>query len=62
MEFIIKICEFSIGGKYAQPVMSKIVARDDPTRTCCGPCHHGSPKLKHWRKEKNIDFSFENQN
>ena len=36
-------------------------ARDEPTRTCCGPLPSWVPKIKILEKIKNIDFNFENQ-
>jgi hypothetical protein len=37
------------------------VARDKPTRNCCGPLPSGAPKIKTLEKIKNKDFNFENQ-
>ena len=37
-----------------------IMARDEPTRTCCGP-PSWAPKIKTLEKIKNIDLNFENQ-
>jgi hypothetical protein len=35
-----------------------VLARDEPTRTCCGPLPSWAPKIKTLEK---IDFHFENQ-
>jgi hypothetical protein len=37
------------------------LARDEPTRTCCGPLPSWAPKIKTLELIKNIDFNFENQ-
>jgi hypothetical protein len=38
-----------------------VLARDEPTRTCCGPLPSWAPKIKTLEKIKNIHFNFENQ-
>ena len=38
-----------------------MLARDEPTRTCCGSLPSWAPKIKTMQKIKNIDFNFENQ-
>ena len=36
-------------------------ARDEPTRTRCGPLPSWAPKITTLEEIKNIDFNFENQ-
>ena len=38
-----------------------VLARDEPTRTCCGPLPSWAPKIKTLEKIKNVDFNFEFQ-
>jgi hypothetical protein len=38
-----------------------VLARDEPTRTCCGPLPSWAPKIKTLKKIKNMEFKFENQ-
>jgi hypothetical protein len=33
-----------------------VLARDEPTRTCCGPLPSWAPKIKTLEEIKNIDF------
>jgi hypothetical protein len=37
-----------------------MLARDEPTRTCCGPLPSWASKIKTLEKIKNVDFNFEN--
>jgi hypothetical protein len=39
-----------------------VLARDETTRTCCGPLPSWAPKIKTLEKIENIDFNFGNQN
>jgi hypothetical protein len=37
-----------------------MLARDEPTRTCCGPLPSCASKIRTLEKIKNVDFNFEN--
>jgi hypothetical protein len=38
-----------------------VLARDEPTRTRCGPLPSWAPKIETLKKINNIDFNFQNQ-
>jgi hypothetical protein len=38
-----------------------VLAREEPTRTCCEPLPSWAPKIKTLEKIKNINFNVENE-